>query len=240
MIKISIIRHAQASALSDNYDQLSELGERQAAALGKYLAESELMFDAIHCGTLQRQQSTANIMRDTAIELGKEYPKIKSHVAFNEIHFGEVFTNIRQYLFENNPDVRDLISQLDQETDQIKSKEIISKIISAVFRSYISGEYQSDLLQPWTIFRDNIRTELLTLLNQTKQGKHLALVTSGGPIIATCQLAFDISDQSTSEKQWGIYNCSITHFTYDQQRLTIESFNSIEHLEHDPELITRI
>ncbi len=53
MSRLFLIRHGQASFLSDNYDQLSETGESQAQALGEELTADNIVFDAVFCGDLE-------------------------------------------------------------------------------------------------------------------------------------------------------------------------------------------
>ena len=58
MASIYLIRHGQASFGSDNYDQLSTLGQRQADVTGQFLSTIGLKVDAALAGTLSRQQET--------------------------------------------------------------------------------------------------------------------------------------------------------------------------------------
>ena len=53
-----LVRHGQASFGADDYDQLSELGQRQSVRLGEYLASRDITFDAVYTGTLRRQVQT--------------------------------------------------------------------------------------------------------------------------------------------------------------------------------------
>lgn len=54
-----LVRHGQASLGAANYDQLSELGHRQARATGARLARADLVVDRVTCGALARQRDTA-------------------------------------------------------------------------------------------------------------------------------------------------------------------------------------
>ncbi len=56
---ILLVRHAQASFGTDDYDRLSELGRQQSRWLGEYFAARRLQFSRICVGTLVRQQDTA-------------------------------------------------------------------------------------------------------------------------------------------------------------------------------------
>ena len=56
MTTLYLVRHGQASFKAANYDQLSELGYRQAAWLGEHFAARGIVFSRAVCGTLERQR----------------------------------------------------------------------------------------------------------------------------------------------------------------------------------------
>ncbi|HEX5612745.1 MAG TPA: phosphoglycerate mutase family protein, partial [Burkholderiales bacterium] len=47
MAELYLVRHAQASFGTEDYDRLSELGRRQARWLGEYFAERGMRFDRV-------------------------------------------------------------------------------------------------------------------------------------------------------------------------------------------------
>ena len=53
-----LVRHGQASFGAADYDNLSELGHRQAVRLGEYWRERGMRFDAVITGTLKRHRQT--------------------------------------------------------------------------------------------------------------------------------------------------------------------------------------
>jgi broad specificity phosphatase PhoE len=70
MGRLFLVRHAQASFLSQNYDQLSALGETQARHLGKYWARCGLVFKGVYAGPAQRHRRTAEIAGICELEDG--------------------------------------------------------------------------------------------------------------------------------------------------------------------------
>ncbi len=58
MAELFLVRHAQASFGSDNYDQLSELGYQQSAWLGEYFRNRGIAFDELITGTQLRHRQT--------------------------------------------------------------------------------------------------------------------------------------------------------------------------------------
>ena len=62
-----LVRHGQASLGTSDYDQLSELGYRQARSVGARLADADTSVHRVWCGALVRQRDTA---REAMAELG--------------------------------------------------------------------------------------------------------------------------------------------------------------------------
>ena len=59
-----LVRHGQASFGAADYDQLSELGQRQCQALGDWFRERGIAFEAVLRGTLRRhEQSLAALLQ---------------------------------------------------------------------------------------------------------------------------------------------------------------------------------
>ena len=56
---IYVVRHAQASFGTEDYDRLSQTGFAQARLLGAYFALRNIRFDAAYTGTLRRHAETA-------------------------------------------------------------------------------------------------------------------------------------------------------------------------------------
>ena len=52
-----LVRHGQASFLTDDYDKLSPAGEQQASALGHFLPSLDIQFDRGYCGARQRRKT---------------------------------------------------------------------------------------------------------------------------------------------------------------------------------------
>src|SRR6267378_8368319 len=75
MGRLLLIRHAQASFLSQNYDKLSDLGEKQALLLGKYWARRNIGFDRACTGPGVRHKDTARLARDACLHAGLQLPE---------------------------------------------------------------------------------------------------------------------------------------------------------------------
>lgn len=84
MPSLYLVRHAQASFGSDDYDRLSELGHRQARWLGEYFAEASIGFSSIWCGSLRRQRETVDAIAQALRNSGCVVPAARQRAALDE------------------------------------------------------------------------------------------------------------------------------------------------------------
>ena len=76
-----LVRRGRGSMGTADYDQLSELGHRQARAAGARLARADLSISQVWCGGLARQQETA---RAVLAELGRPLSDLRTDVRLDE------------------------------------------------------------------------------------------------------------------------------------------------------------
>ena len=76
-----LLRHGQGSVGTSDYDQLSELGYRQARSLGARLARADLSAGQVWSGGLARQQDTAHAV---LAELGRPPSDLRTDVRLDE------------------------------------------------------------------------------------------------------------------------------------------------------------
>lgn len=85
--------------------------------------------------------------------------------------------------------------------------------------------------EPWPAFRDRVREELARITGAGSGGRRVAVFTSGGPIGLSVQTALAAPDRSFLEVNWRVRNCSVTEFVFCASRLSLDSFNSLAHLD---------
>jgi len=61
MSTLVLVRHAQATIFDEDSDKLSEIGKRQAIALGEFWKARNIRFDEVYSGTLKRHARTAEL-----------------------------------------------------------------------------------------------------------------------------------------------------------------------------------
>jgi broad specificity phosphatase PhoE len=203
MSTLTVVRHGQARPFEKNSDCLSETGERQARALGEYWSRAGVAFDEVLCGSLQRHRQTA------ALALGGN-PKIAPE--FNEYDAEGI---LRGYPHPSTfPDNR-----------------AFQKAFEAAMEKWIAGEDQEN--RDCESFSD-FHARVLRGLRAIQDGpsnRNVVLFTSGGPIGVLVQTALDAPARSFADVNWRVRNCSISEFVFSRERLSLDSFNSISHLE---------
>ncbi|MEN9551557.1 MAG: phosphoglycerate mutase, partial [Pseudomonadota bacterium] len=97
MGQLTLVRHGQASFGADDYDQLSELGQRQSIRLGAYWKQTSehtpdtLSFDAVLIGSLKRHRQTwEGIAQGASLQMTPEvWPELNeydSHALIATVH----------------------------------------------------------------------------------------------------------------------------------------------------------
>jgi broad specificity phosphatase PhoE len=90
-VELTLVRHGQSTAnrdgmLQGQYDApLSDLGRRQAAQVGAWFRERNMVWDAAYCSPLERARETARIIVE---QLGQ--PGALDEADLAEIHAGEM------------------------------------------------------------------------------------------------------------------------------------------------------
>jgi broad specificity phosphatase PhoE len=227
---IFLVRHGQASFGSQNYDQLSTLGQCQGQVLGEYWSKIKFSFDAVYAGDMSRQQDTA---RAVLASMKRDDLPIQTLSCFNEYAFEPILRAYLPLIGRENPD-------LAQQMPNIYSDH---KLFQTVFGLAIA-KWLDDVphgnapFESWRDFFDRC----VNGLNQIASAGHKRVVvfTSGGVISVALRTALGLDDVTTFRQNWRIYNGSVHSFHKGRTDLSLLSFNNIAHLEltEQKELIT--
>src|SRR2546429_3014043 len=107
MGRLYLVRHAQAAFLSQNYDQLSALGEKQARLLGEYWAHRNVFFDRVCSGPAIRHRHTAQLVSEAYRKAGRDFPPPTIANEFDEFQGEAVLSESLPELLANNPKIRE-------------------------------------------------------------------------------------------------------------------------------------
>lgn len=235
-----MIRHAQASFMSDNYDQLSDFGWKQAHMLGKYLAAEEVIFDKIYYGPLRRHRETMEATQAAYQKKGLPWPE---PIKINELaeHYGPRAMRVSMPdLLENDPYVK---KQAAKKTDEPKmQRRIHMRIFDYFMRQWAVGNIVASdpTIQTWAAFRKQVIIALEKISQDHASGTQVAAFTSGGTISAAVGHIMGMEDE---EKIMGmnsiVKNASMSEFLFSKDRMSLVSFNTVPHFQ-DAEYLTLV
>jgi broad specificity phosphatase PhoE len=239
MGRLFLVRHAQASFLSQNYDQLSGLGEKQARHLGNYWAKRKMIFDSVGTGPSQRHRRSAQIAGEAYREAGLPFPEPVIINEFEEFRGDAVLGQSLPQLRGQDTRVRELEDAMRAAGDEMQKRAAFQRLFETVVERWVNGEIAPQGVESWREFSDRVNRGLAGLFAHANKGANAAVFTSGGPIGVAVQRALHLSDQDTLQIMWMSRNSSYSEFLFSRDRFTLSSFNSHPHLEDDSLLTYR-
>ena len=237
MGRLFLVRHAQASFLSQNYDQLSARGETQAGLLGSYWARHNVVFDRACAGPALRHRQTAELVREAYRKAGRDFPSPLVMDEFDEFHGEAVLSQSLPDLLTNNDRIREFHSALQNSEEEASKRANFQRLFQAVISLWVDGEIVPPGVESWQDFCARVNRGLSAYLEKAKKGELGLIFTSGGPLSVAVQRALHLSAQDTLQIAWMPRNCSFSEFLFSGDRFTLSSFNSFPHLD-DESLLT--
>jgi broad specificity phosphatase PhoE len=212
-----LVRHGQGSLGTSNYDELSELGYRQARLAGARLARADLRVKQAWCGGLARQRETARVILP---ELGLPPGELHADDRLDEYdHMGVLATDSTGDPFASavTPESRlALQSTLDE----------------AIIR-WIQGG--AGYPEPHTAFTARVEAVVAEL---TAQPGTTMAVTSAGVIAVACARLTGLPADRWPALARVVVNTSVTRLITGRTGTHLLTFNDHAHLEADRALIT--
>lgn len=239
MGRLFLVRHAQASFLSQNYDQLSALGETQARLLGEYWAQRKVVFDRIYMGPALRHRQTAQLVAEAYRKVGRPFPSPAVVEELDEFQGEAVLAQSLPQLLANNARICELHDAMQCSSSAAAKRANFQRLFQAVISMWVNGEISLPNVESWQEFCARVNCGLSTCLARSGKGEVSAIFTSGGPVSVAVQRALHLSALDTLRVAWMPRNCSFTEFLLSGDRFTLSSFNAFPHLDDEPLLTYR-
>ena len=228
MSQLIFIRHGQASLFADDYDQLSPLGERQAALLGDYWLANEVYPTDVYCGPRRRHLGTCDTVRKQFIESGRIFPGACQLDGLDEHHVDQLVMNHLDEVVRGTPPLQKLAKALEQARDAHEKERRFQRLFESVARKWAEGHGLG--VESWSEFQERVNHAIDQIVSQTASGSAVAVFTSAGPISVAMKRALGCSGQVALETGWRQWNCSLTRFVFSGDRFTLDGFNELPHL----------
>jgi broad specificity phosphatase PhoE len=206
-----LVRHAQASFGADDYDQLSNLGERQSLQLGRYFAAKGLSFDAVHTGTLRRHTQTL-----AGINAGLPTPlEATQWPGLNEYDPLAVIAAVHPLPLDKTSGSEGYLQHF--------------KLLRSGLMQWMLGNTQPQGMPSWPDFSQGV----LNALDRVRDSGHerVLMVTSGGPIACALGQVLATPPEATVELNMRLRNTSVTELSFSAKRYSLQTYNTLNHLD---------
>jgi broad specificity phosphatase PhoE len=236
MSELVLVRHGQAASFSADGDRLTELGERQLEVLARYWVGCGVAFDEVRSGTLRRQVQSERIVARVFASAGKPWPEPIRDPDWNEYDSPGVMGRLLPALAERDPEFRTLVQDFEKNREHPDKNRWFQRMFEVLVDHWLRGDSDTDGVEPFRAFharvlaaRDRIRSG--------PGGRKVAVFCSGGTIGVCVQAALDAPHAAALKVNWRVRNASLTEFTYSRDRISLDAFNAIPHLD-DPALVS--
>lgn len=213
---LNLVRHGQASFGAADYDNLSDLGQRQSHRLGEHFRATGKRFDAVLTGTLRRHAQTWQ-----GIASGMQ---LDSEGASDVL----VWPGLDEY------DPAALIGAVHrQKLDIPKTPEDMRnhfRLLREGLLAWMAGETKPVRMPSYAEFKAGVVAALDHVREQHPDGDVL-IVSSGGPISTAVGHVLGAGADATVELNLRIRNCSLSQFSYNAKKHSLMTYNMLPHLD---------
>jgi len=215
---VLLIRHAQASYGTHDYDVLSERGAEQAAAVHAALEARGVRPDRVVSGSLRRQRDTALPWTSAGASLDVD-PRLDEYDASD-------------LLAAHSESGASLERGPDDEPPSLQSRDF-QAILDEALHAWIAAGAGGGAGETWTAFRDRVSAALRDVVAGLGSGETAFVITSGGVIAACCVLALGVPEQTFVALNHVTVNAGVTKLVSGRRGVSLVSFNEHAHLERD-------
>ena len=222
-----LIRHGQASFGAEDYDKLSEVGEQQSRALGRWLKQTGQQPDLIVLGSMQRHIRTAELCVEAAGVTASQLTLSQ----LDELDHVEIVARYRTDFTSFN----DMRAELAGSADPQRA---FQQLFAAAIDRWTGGAHDNEYTLNWPAFRERVLQGLQILA--AHEARTIWVFTSGGPIGLIAHDLIGASIEHPLALSWPLVNTSLTRVALGGNRHSLISYNSWPHLElaGDPRLVT--
>lgn len=209
-----LVRHGQASFGADDYDQLSELGQRQCQALGQALAQRGLEPAAVLLGTLRRHQQSWQALATGLGPALRPSPRRPGQ--------GSTSTTVWR-------SCRPLGEPLPPHDSPEGFKAHFRRLRQAL-TAWMAGEITPHGMPRYLDFRAGV-LQALSHAQSHHVGQAVLVVSSGGPISTAVAHVLGAGASAAIDLNMRLRNSSLTELVFSAKRMELLAFNTLPHLE---------
>jgi broad specificity phosphatase PhoE len=213
---VLLVRHAQASFGTGDYDVLSPDGVKQAEELAAEIARRELRVDRLISGSLARQRET---VAPLAALTGAP---VSIDPRWNEYDADDILARYSESTFR-------LVHQ-STGASRATTHEF-QVVLEQALHSWITLTEQAQPTELWRAFYERANAALDHIVGELDRGQTALVCTSGGVLAAICIRLLGAPDQSFVRFNRVTVNAGISKVIHGGRGTTMVSFNEHGHLE---------
>ena len=161
--------------------------------------------------------------------LPARWPAARVLPELNEYEADRVIRYLAPELAARDEEFRALIEA--SHSDGPDRNRRFQRMFEALMRGWVAGTLAAPEVEPWTAFRERVARGLRRITKGGGRGRRVVAFTSGGVIGVAVQIALGAPDPSGLAVNWRVRNSSLTEFLFSGERLSLDSFNAIPHLD---------
>ena len=224
MPELYLVRHAQASFGTENYDNLSTVGQQQSQWLGEHFLERNITFNVVASGDMQRHKQTVDMISEK-MNLSSEQHKVLD--GFNEYDFKSM---IKAYGVQY-PEDKCYETAVKQSGDKKAFYRLLRQVLLVWNKDQIGG-----LTESWQSFQQRVAAEMAAIQQTVKSGERMLVISSGGAISMFIGLVLALTAEKIIDLNLQTKNRGISHFFFNKQTMNLSGFNATPHLDHPQRL----
>lgn len=216
MPTVLLVRHAQGSFGTGDYDALSPGGVQQADELAAEIGRRELRVDRLVSGTLARQRDT---VAPVAARTGAP---VSIDPRWNEYDADDILDQYSESAARLGRQSGGASRLTTQEFQVVLEKALLS---------WITSTERAQPAEPWRAFYERANAALDDLVGELDRGQTALVCTSGGVLAAICIRLLGAPDPTFVRFNRVTINAGITKVIRGGRGTTMVSFNEHGHLE---------
>lgn len=224
MSTLTLVRHGQARPFEKDSDRLSELGERQARSTGEYWLRHGVVFDEVISGSLIRHRQTLEHagVNPTMIDAG-----------WNEYDAGSIIERLGPKLALVDESFASRKREFEAMGKGPDRNRYFQRMLETLMDAWLNGRVASDGVETFVAYRARVVAALKRLVDAEGSNRNVVVFTSGGPIGLCVQRVLRAPDAAFLDVNWRIRNCSISEFTFSRGRISLDTLNTMAHLDRE-------
>lgn len=219
MSALYLVRHGQAAFGSDDYDRLSATGAEQCRILARHWRSLARPDPIVYSGRLERQRASAEAFARELAGLGGAPGDVRLVDGLEEYEHISLLADHQRRSPGDAP----------QPAGPWAERRLFHLQLVAAVEAWVRGEIEGP--EPFGAFRARCAAALGSVIDLLGQGGTGVVFGSAGSLAAAMQPILGIGDQELMRLTLNFYNTGVSRLLCSGASRTVESINSIAHLE---------